>query len=251
LVVDVCGQCADWAPILERCRRFGVTAIEDAAEALGATYRGRPAGTLADVGCFSFNGNKIITTGGGGMLVTENQQWAQKARHLATQARDPAPHYEHSEIGFNYRLSNLLAAVGRGQLPMLGDRVARRRGNFDFYREGLADLPGIEFMPEATFGRATRWLTCLLIDTIATGSTPAQICAGMASERIEARPMWKPMHRQPVFTGCRVRGSGVADEIFRRGMCLPSGSNLSVSDRQRVVEAFTAALRQSGTSIAA
>jgi pyridoxal phosphate-dependent aminotransferase EpsN len=251
LAVDICGQCADWDRIIELCRRYGVTIIEDAAEALGATYGGRPAGTLADIGCFSFNGNKIITTSGGGMLVTKHEQWAQKARHLATQARDPAPHYEHSDIGYNYRLSNLLAAVGRGQLALLDDRVARRRANFEFYRQALAELPGVEFMPEAPFGRATRWLTCLLIDPASWGSTPAEICARMAAHEIEARPMWKPMHRQPVFAGCRVRGGHVADEIFRCGLCLPSGSNLSQADRHRVVDVFKQALRKRGTSAAA
>lgn len=242
LVVDVCGQCADWLPIGDLCRRYGVCPIEDAAEALGATYRGRPAGSLADIGCFSFNGNKIITTSGGGMLVTENPKWAAAARHLATQARDPAPHYQHSKIGFNYRLSNLLAAVGRGQLAILEDRVARRRANFDKYRLALADLPGVDLMPEASFGRATRWLTCLLIDPCVHGITPAEICAALAEQNIEARPMWKPMHRQPVFAGCRVLGGQVADDIFRRGLCLPSGSNLSESDLRRVVKVFRSVL---------
>lgn len=251
LVVDVCGQCADWEPILSLCRQYEVTAIEDAAEALGATYRGRPAGTLADVGCFSFNGNKIITTSGGGMLVTENPAWAKRVRHLAAQARDPAPHYEHSQVGYNYRLSNLLAAIGRGQLAVLDDRITKRRANFDYYRRALGDLPGIEFMPEATFGRATRWLTCLQIDSQVHRISPAEICQAMADEQIEARPMWKPMHRQPVFAGCGVRGGQVADDIFRRGLCLPSGSSLSDWDRQRVVEKFRAALAQSATSVSA
>jgi dTDP-4-amino-4,6-dideoxygalactose transaminase len=241
LVVDVCGQAADWDPILDLCRRYDVTVIEDAAEALGATYRGRPAGTLADIGCFSFNGNKIITTSGGGMLVTENSAWAEKVRHLATQARDPAPHYEHSNIGYNYRLSNLLAAIGRGQLAVLADRVERRRANFYSYQTALRDMPGIEFMPEAAFGRATRWLTCLTIEPATVGALPAEICARMAAHEIEARPMWKPMHCQPVFAGCRARAGRVAAEIFDRGLCLPSGSNLSPHDRQRVVDVFRVA----------
>jgi pyridoxal phosphate-dependent aminotransferase EpsN len=251
LVVDLCGQCSDWDPIIALCRRYDVTIIEDAAEALGATYRGRPAGTLAEIGCFSFNGNKIITTSGGGMLITENQAWADKARHLATQARDPAPHYEHSQTGYNYRLSNLLAAVGRGQLAVLEDRVARRRANFEFYSQALADLPGVEFMPEAAFGRSTRWLSCLLLDPAKYNVSPAQVCARLAAHEIEARPIWKPMHQQPVLAGCRARGGQVADEIFRRGLCLPSGSNLSQPDRQRVVDAFRAALSGSGALVAA
>jgi dTDP-4-amino-4,6-dideoxygalactose transaminase len=246
LVVDVCGQCADWDAIRALCRRYEVTLIEDSAEALGATYRNRWAGTLGDVGCFSFNGNKIITTSGGGMLVTPNTDWAKRTRHLAAQARDPAPHFEHSCVGYNYRLSNLLAAVGRGQLAALEDRVARRRANFEFYYRELGDLPGITFMPEAPFGRATRWLTCLLVDPKVYDVTPAHICATMASEQIEARPMWKPMHQQPVFAGCRVRGRQVADHIFRCGLCLPSGSNLSDRDLRRVVTAFRSALNDKG-----
>ncbi len=238
LVVDVCGQCADWGPIQDLCRQYDVRTIEDAAESLGATYGRRPAGTLAEIGCFSFNGNKIITTSGGGMLVTENPEWAAAARHLATQARNPAPHYEHSKIGYNYRLSNLLAAVGRGQLEMLEDRVATRRANFEFYRRELDDLPGIDFMPEVSFGRATRWLTCLTVDPDLYAITPAEICAAMAAGHIEARPMWKPMHQQPAFAGCRMRGGQVADDIFRNGLCLPSGSSLGPRDRRRVVDVF-------------
>jgi dTDP-4-amino-4,6-dideoxygalactose transaminase len=250
VVVDICGQCADWQPIVEACRCYGVTIIEDAAEALGATYRGQHAGTLADIGCFSFNGNKIITTSGGGMLVTENAEWAARVRYLATQARDPAPHYQHSQIGYNYRLSNLLAAVGRGQLTHLDDRVERRRANFDFYRRRLADVPGIEFMPEASFGRCTRWLTCLLIDERQIRVTPAEICEQLAAQNIEARPMWKPMHMQPVFEVHRAVGGAVAEDIFRRGLCLPSGSNLSAGDLHRVADAFRSALTARTSSCA-
>jgi pyridoxal phosphate-dependent aminotransferase EpsN len=242
VVVDICGQCADWEPIRDICREHGVCTIEDAAESLGATYYGKPAGTLADIGCFSFNGNKIITTSGGGMLVTENAEWAAAVRHLATQARDPAPHYQHSKIGYNYRLSNLLAAVGRGQLQVLNDRVARRRANFEFYCRELADLPGVELMPEAPSGLATRWLSCVLVDPAVCGVSPNEVCTALAAENIEARPMWKPMHQQPVFAGCRVVGGRVSDEIFRRGLCLPSGSSLTHNDLHRVVRAFRNAL---------
>lgn len=251
LGVDICGQCTDWEPIVAACRRYDITVIEDAAESLGATYRGRAAGTLADIGCFSFNGNKIITTSGGGMLVTENAEWAAKVRHLATQARDPAPHYEHSEVGYNYRLSNLLAAIGRGQLSVLDDRVARRRANFEFYRRSLSDVPGIEFMPEASYGLSTRWLTCLLLDPGTVDVTPAEICAALNAEEIEARPMWKPMHQQPVFSHLRACGGEVADEIFRRGLCLPSGSNLSQTDLNRVVATLRSQLGHDTESIAA
>jgi pyridoxal phosphate-dependent aminotransferase EpsN len=251
LGVDICGQCADWAPIRAICQRYGITVLEDAAEALGATYRGRPAGTLADVGCFSFNGNKIITTSGGGMLVTNHTNWAQHARSLASQARDPVPHYEHSQIGYNYRLSNLLAAVGRGQLAVLDDRVARRRANFDCYRHALGGIQGLQFMPEAAFGSASRWLTCLLVDHRLHRTTPGQFCELMARRGIEVRRLWKPMHQQPVFASCRVRSRGVADEFFNRGLCLPSGSNLCPADLQRVVDAARSIWRSDAVSHAA
>jgi dTDP-4-amino-4,6-dideoxygalactose transaminase len=234
VVVDICGQSADWQPILDACSEYGVTTIEDAAEALGATYRHRACGTWADIGCFSFNGNKIITTSGGGMLVTASGEWATRARHLATQARDPAPHYQHSSLGYNYRLSNLLAAVGRAQLATLDERVERRRENFEFYRDALGDLPGIEFMPEAASGRATRWLTCLTLDPRNYALTPAAVCDQLAAEEIEARPLWKPMHLQPLYERCESRGGKVAERLFQEGLCLPSGSNLSPEDRQRV-----------------
>jgi pyridoxal phosphate-dependent aminotransferase EpsN len=243
VVVDVCGQCADWEPIVAVCRRYGVATIEDAAESLGATYGSRPAGTLADIGCFSFNGNKIITTSGGGMLVTENGAWAAQTRHLATQARDPALHYEHSQVGYNYRLSNLLAAIGRGQLQQLDDRVARRRANFECYRRALADVPGLDFMPEANFGRASRWLTCVLLDPQVHKVSPAEICARMNDENIELRPLWKPMHLQSVYRGCRVRGGEVAENFFLRGLCLPSGSGMVRTDLQRVVDSLRRVLR--------
>jgi sugar O-acyltransferase (sialic acid O-acetyltransferase NeuD family) len=234
LAVDILGQCADWEPIVRLCKAHGILVIEDAAEALGATYRGRAAGTFGKIGCFSFNGNKIITTSGGGMLVTEDKDLADKARFLATQARDPAPHYEHSQIGYNYRMSNLLAAVGRGQLRVLDDRVERRRANFRFYQEALADLPGIEFMPELPLGRSTRWLTCILIDPDKFGATREDVRLALQAEDIESRPVWKPMHLQPVYRGFRARGGEVAEAIFRQGLCLPSGSNLTMDELERV-----------------
>jgi sugar O-acyltransferase (sialic acid O-acetyltransferase NeuD family) len=251
VIVDVCGQCANWDPILAACRRWGVTTIADSAESLGATYRGQQAGTMADIGCYSFNGNKIITTSGGGMLATANRAWAERVRHLATQARDPAPHYQHSSVGYNYRLSNLLAAVGRGQLELLEDRVARRRANFAHYRDALADVPGIEFMPEADFGQATRWLTCLTLDERPLGVTSTEVCQKLAAEQIEARPMWKPLHQQPAFAGFRVRGGAVAEDIFRRALCLPSGSSLTAEDRERVIAALRTAVSRKTTSRAA
>jgi dTDP-4-amino-4,6-dideoxygalactose transaminase len=236
VVVDLYGQCADYAPILEACDRYDIPLVEDAAEALGATYQGKAAGGFGVMGVFSFNGNKIITTGGGGMLVSSRKELTDRARFLATQARDPAPHYEHSTIGYNYRLSNVLAAIGRGQLRALEDRVKARRANFDFYEEALGDLPGVVFMPEAPYGRSTRWLTCLTVDPSAFGATREEIRVALEREDIEARPVWKPMHLQPVFKDCRVVGGAVSEDLFERGLCLPSGSNLTQQDRERVAE---------------
>ncbi|MFZ5829541.1 MAG: DegT/DnrJ/EryC1/StrS family aminotransferase [Planctomycetota bacterium] len=236
LAVDLYGQCADYEPILELCRRYEVPLVEDAAEALGATYAGEPAGTFGMFGCFSFNGNKIITTSGGGMLIGANREWLKLARKLATQARDPAPHYEHSQIGYNYRLSNLLAAVGRGQLAALDERVDQRRANYAFYLEKLGDLPGVDFMPEFPKGRPNCWLTCITVDPAQFGADREQIRLALEQENIEARPVWKPMHLQPVFAECRCRGGEVAAGLFRDGLCLPSGSNIDPADRQRVVD---------------
>ena len=236
VVVDVLGQSADHARILEICDRYCVTVLEDAAEALGATYQGRQLGRFGKFGVFSFNGNKIITTSGGGMLVSDDKALIERARWLASQARDPAPHYQHSEIGYNYRMSNILAAIGRGQLELLPERVEARRRIFERYRKSLGDLAGISFMPEAPYGRCTRWLTCLTIDPEAFGATREDVRLALEKKRIEARPVWKPLHLQPVFKGCRVRGGAVAERIFERGLCLPSGSSLSHADQDRIVE---------------
>jgi dTDP-4-amino-4,6-dideoxygalactose transaminase len=236
VVVHLYGQSADLDPIVAACDRYGVPLVEDAAEALGTTYRGRTPGTLGRVGIYSFNGNKIITTSGGGMLVSEDGALVEHARKLATQARDPAPHYEHSEIGYNYRLSNVLAAIGRGQLRVLEERVRARRGNFEFYRDTLGDLPGIEFMPEAPWGRHSRWLTTLTIDPDAFGADREAVRLALEQENIEARPVWKPMHLQPVFERYPVVGGAVAEDLFARGLCLPSGSNLAREDLERVVK---------------
>jgi dTDP-4-amino-4,6-dideoxygalactose transaminase len=212
--------------------------IEDAAEALGATYKGRSPGTFGKAGIFSFNGNKIITTSGGGMLVSDDEDLIAYARMLATQARDPAPHYEHSEIGYNYRLSNVLAGIGRGQLRVLGDRVAKRRRNFEYYRRALEGVPGLHFMPEAPWGRHTRWLTCVTIDPLEFGADRDEVRTAFEARNIEARPVWKPMHLQPVFAAFPCVGGRVAEETFEHGLCLPSGSNLSKSDRERVLDVF-------------
>ncbi len=235
VTVDLYGQCADHDPIVEACRTYGITVIEDAAEALGATYHGRSAGSLADYGVFSFNGNKIITTSGGGMLVTDDKAAADQARFLATQARDPALHYEHSVVGYNYRLSNLLAAVGCAQMRSLDLRVARRRRVNRLYRELLGDLPGIAFMPEADYGRSSCWLTALTLDTDNGAPDPADVLKLLEEDDIEGRPIWKPMHTQPVFRSAESVGGRVSESIFARGLCLPSGSSLSDTDVERVV----------------
>lgn len=238
VLVHLYGQSADIEPILQACDRYEVPLIEDAAEALGATYKGRSPGTFGRIGIYSFNGNKIITTSGGGMLVSDEAELVAKAKFLATQARDPAPHYQHSEIGYNYRLSNVLAGIGRGQLCVLSDRVAARRRNFEVYQQALGNLPGIEFMPEADFGHATRWLTCLTIDPKAFGVDREQVRLALANQQIEARPVWKPLHLQPVFTDCESIGGYVAEELFTHGLCLPSGSNLTDEDLERVIDAI-------------
>jgi dTDP-4-amino-4,6-dideoxygalactose transaminase len=236
ITVDLYGQCADYDRILDACARYGVPVIEDAAEALGATYRGRPAGGFGAAAAFSFNGNKIITTSGGGMLVSSRPDLIAHARYLSSQAREAVAHYEHTEIGYNYRMSNLLAAIGRGQLTTLAERVCCRRANNAFYRSALAEIPGITFMPEAGYGRPTCWLTCILIDAERFGASSEDLRLHLESRNIESRPVWKPMHLQPVFKDCRVRGGAVSARLFATGLCLPSGSNLQAAQRQRVVE---------------
>jgi len=236
IAVDLYGQCADYGKIEDICRRFDVPIIEDAAEALGATCNGKKAGCFGRMGIFSFNGNKIITTSGGGMLVSSDSELIRKARFLATQARDPAPHYQHSQIGYNYRMSNIVAAIGRGQLKVIEDRVAARRKNFSFYEKALGGMEGITFMPEASHGKANRWLTCIQVDPGKFGASREDIRLALEAENIEARPVWKPMHLQPVFADCRVRGGKVSEELFDRGLCLPSGSALSSEEMKRIVE---------------
>lgn len=240
IAVDLYGQCADLEPVAAACRRHGVVLIEDAAEALGATYRGRAAGSLADLAILSFNGNKIITTSGGGMLVGKQRAWLERARHLATQAREPARHYEHTVVGFNYRLSNLLAAVGRAQLADLPRRVERRRAINGRYRAELGPMPGWSFMPEAPFGTCTFWLTCATIDPAVAAVGRDAVLDALAAADIEARPVWKPLHLQPAFRGCRVIGGAVAERLFETGLCLPSGSSLGNDDQERVIRSVRA-----------
>ena len=238
IAVDLYGQCADYAPIVELCARYEIPLVEDAAEALGATYGERAAGSFGAMGVFSFNGNKIITTSAGGMLVSDNEEWIRRARFLSTQARDPAPHYQHSTIGYNYRMSNLLAAVGRGQLRVLDERVEQRRANNAFYRRELAGQPGIEFMPESAYGRSNCWLTCITVEPDAFGADREAIRLHLEATDIESRPLWKPMHLQPAFAGCRRRGGEVSAALFDRGLCLPSGSSLGPAERERILAAL-------------
>lgn len=236
IVVHLYGQSADIDPIAAICAENEIPLVEDAAEALGATYKGRTPGTTGLCGIYSFNGNKIITTSGGGMLVANDRALIDKSRFWATQARDPAPHYQHSEVGFNYRMSNVLAAIGRGQLRVLSQRVDARRRNCAYYQEALKDLPGLVFMPEADFGRCTRWLTCITIDPRIAGTDREQVRLAMERENIEARPVWKPMHLQPIFKDCLSVGGAVSARLFDHGLCLPSGSNLVTSDLDRVID---------------
>jgi dTDP-4-amino-4,6-dideoxygalactose transaminase len=236
VVVHLYGQSANLDAIGEACRRHGVPLIEDAAESLGASYRDRVPGTLGQAGIFSFNGNKIITTSGGGMLVSPDEAMILRARKLATQARERAAHYEHVELGYNYRLSNVLAAIGRAQLGVLEERVQIRRRNFEFYRQVLGHLPGLRFMPEAPWGRHSRWLTTLTIDPGQFGADRETVRLALEGENIESRPLWKPMHLQPVFRNAPAIGGAVAERLFANGLCLPSGSALTESQLARIAD---------------
>ena len=246
IAVDLYGQSCDYNLIVELCEKYSVLLIEDAAEALGADYKGKKCGTFGRMGILSFNGNKIITTSGGGMLVSDNEEYIRKARFLATQAREPAIHYEHKELGYNYRLSNLLAAIGMGQLQVLDDRVNARRSIFDRYFYALSPIEGINFMPEATYGRSNRWLTTLIVDPEKTGTNRTQIIQALEKENIEARPVWKPMHMQPLYKNCEYitrDHNDISKGLFEQGLCLPSGSSLSVIDQNRVIEIILSTIR--------
>ena len=257
---DLYGQCCNYDRIFSICNKYGVPVVVDAAESMGATCRQQHAGKGARAAVFSFNGNKIMTTSGGGMLASDDQEMIEKAKFWAQQAREPFIHYEHKEIGYNYRMSNILAAIGRGQLRMLNDRVKRKREIFDYYRASLEDIPGIEFMPEAEYGRCNRWLTVVLISPEVFGTDREVVRQALAAENIESRPVWKPMHLQPVFINtsksadtpdnpslktqksrlhpypCRVAGGTVAEYLFNRGLCLPSGTAMTRSDLDRIID---------------
>ena len=231
---DLYGQCADLDHIKSICAEYDIPVIIDSAEAAGAKYKGCSAGYGGKASVFSFNGNKIITTSGGGLLASDDKKLIEHARKLSQQAREPFLHYEHSEIGYNYRMSNIVAAIGRGQLRVLDQRVARKREIFSKYQALLGDLPGIEFMPEADYGKCNRWLTVVLVNEAEFGAPLETIHQALTDENIEFRPVWKPMHLQPVFHGCNYRGNGVSEDIFRRGLCLPSGTALTDSDLERI-----------------
>lgn len=235
VVVHLYGQSADLDPILAACGRYDVPVIEDAAEAMGTHYKGKQVGQIAELGIFSFNGNKIITTSGGGMLVAHDPARVQKARFWSQQARDPGIAYEHTEMGYNYRMSNVLAGVGRGQLEVLEERVAQRRAIAFRYRDAFADLPGLSLMPQAPFGRHTNWLSVFLVDDRAFGASRDDIIAALARVDIESRPVWKPMHLQPLHANATRIGGAVAEDLFQRGICLPSSSSLTAADQDRVI----------------
>jgi pyridoxal phosphate-dependent aminotransferase EpsN len=245
VVVHLYGQAADMDPILAACRRHGVAIVEDAAEALGTLYKGRPAGSMGDVNIFSFNGNKIITTTGGGMLASARADWVEKARFWSQQARDPRVEYHHTDVGYNYRMSNVLAGIGRGQLEVLDERVAQRRAVAFRYRDAFADLPGITLMPQAPYGLTTNWLSCFLVDPQRFGADRDAILGALAALNIEARPIWKPMHLQPLFERCERIGGEVAEDIYRRGICFPSSSSLPPEDQALVVRTVRACARPS------
>jgi pyridoxal phosphate-dependent aminotransferase EpsN len=240
LLVHLYGIPAQLGELLAIAQEFEVPVLEDAAEALGARYQGRPLGSFGDVSVISFNGNKILTTSGGGALLTNRADYAAKALFWATQARDPAPHYQHSELGYNYRLSNLLAGIGRGQMELLEDRVKRRREIFGWYRENLAGLPGLAVAPatELPGSRANRWLTTVLLNPAETRATPETLRQHLETRNIESRPLWKPLHQQPLFAGVPMYGGAVSNDLFARGLCLPSGTALTDDDLKRVAKAL-------------
>lgn len=249
IIVNLYGQSAKMDELMAICNAYDVPVVEDAAESLGASYKGKKSGTFGKFGVFSFNGNKIITTSGGGMLISDDVAMLGRSRFLATQARDQAKHYQHSVMGYNYRMSNILAGVGRAQLAVLDDRVNARREVFNRYREALDDIEGLDFMPELenTFGN--RWLTTLTLDPEKISIAPYDIIEALEAENIEARPVWKPLHLQPLFDGSlyypNAEGDSVSEKLFKRGLCLPSGSNMTIDEQNRVIDALKKCLSSS------
>lgn len=236
VVVHLFGQSADMDPIMEVCRRYNVAVLEDAAEALGSTYKGKPLGTFGEVGIFSLNGNKIITSTGGGVLISPRQEWVNKARFWSQQARDPGVNYLHSEIGYNYRMSNVLAGIARGQLEVLDSRIEARRSIAFRYRDAFEDIPGITLMPQVDYGLHINWLSCFLVDERAFGMSQAELIRFLDAANVESRPVWKPLHTQPVFNGVECIGGSVAEHLNQNGICLPSSSSLKPEDQRFVVD---------------
>lgn len=247
IVVNLYGQSADMDPIVEMCNAFGVPIIEDAAESLGATYKGKASGTFGRFGIYSFNGNKIITTSGGGMLVSDDLESLEKARYWATQAREPARHYQHTEMGYNYRLSNVLAGIGRAQLSQLQSRVESRRSVFARYQEGLSDREELTFMREAPYGFSTRWLTVVQLKEGVGDRSASKLIEHLEKYEIEARPVWKPLHLQPLFASCTYysheEGVSISEQFFDTGICLPSGSSLAIEDQEFIISRLREFLR--------
>lgn len=246
ILVNLYGQSCDMDELIPLCLEYDIPIIEDAAESMGAFYKGKPSGSFGHYSFFSFNGNKIITTSGGGMLFSNDSTHIDKARFWATQARDNAPWYQHSDLGYNYRMSNVLAAIGRGQLLCLKERVSQRRAVFERYTQTLGDISGLSFMPEPSWSTGTRWLTALTIDEKQLQVTPLQVIEKLAEDNIEARPVWKPMHLQPVFAQApyfpHAEGLDVSEHLFKTGICLPSGSNLTHQQQERVIKSLRSAL---------
>jgi len=243
IVVHLYGMPANIERIMEIANKYEIPVIEDAAEALGSKFRGTQVGTFGKAGILSFNGNKIITTSGGGALISNDKEIIDRARFLATQARDKAPHYQHSHIGYNYRMSNVLAGIGLGQMEVIDERVKARRKNFLFYKEHLLKYKGISFLEEPGKSYFSNyWLTTILLDPAETGVTREDLQAALENENIESRPLWKPMHLQPVFSSCPAYVNGTSEELFKNGLCLPSGSNLTDQDRSEIMDVITKTL---------
>jgi len=236
--VDLYGQSCDLDEIVRLCDRYEIPVVVDAAESVGARYKDRHAGKGAKFAIYSFNGNKIITTSGGGILASDDEEMIVRARYLSQQARQPVAHYEHTELGYNYRMPSLCAAVGVGQLEILSDRVHRKREIFDIYAEAFSGVQGITMMPEAEYGATNRWLTVLTLDPAGNRANPVEICEAATLNNIECRPVWMPMHRQPVFENVRFTSTGVSDRLFDTGICLPSGTAMAEGDIQRVISFF-------------
>jgi dTDP-4-amino-4,6-dideoxygalactose transaminase len=246
IIVHLYGNPAKMDQLMSIANKYEIPVIEDAAEALGSKYNGKAVGTFGEIGILSFNGNKIITTSGGGALVSRNEDFVKKARFLSTQARDKAPHYQHSQIGYNYRMSNVLAGIGRGQLEVLNERVLQRRANYEFYKKNLSAYPGITLLSESEKSFSNKWLTTILVDPdMMNGISNNEIMSAMAEENIETRPLWKPMHLQPVFSKYPSYTNGVSEKLFNSGLCLPSGSNLTEADKERIFGSLSKILNKS------